>query len=567
MLNTELTYRTRSLVLAEEAIRRTLPEGTAAIADPHVRRTVDGAEVVHFRLVSGGIPLFLASASARVDADAERVELEGDFSELTVVDLVPETAAEQAVRVATDHLHGHGDPGACDQRHAVPRPKRRPRYPQVASFALPSRPSVFARGAFGEAVTAELTIHEGTLSWLVTLVTRDREEYLVLVGTSGTAAGHVIFCRRVSAGACTASLFLFNPGVHVRQTVTLPCDLTFYPLALRANPPASFDWIDTNATFGNNVATFFNGTRTPVAAVAGGGGSHAFQPATERDESIVNAFFFCNFMHDFFALLGFTEADGAFHEVNTTALGKPGDRLRLLITGQTIDDIARARAFKDGDDPEIVIGRFGPTGRHAALEGGVVIHEYVHCVTQRLIGGRHNANALVRRQSKALGEAWSDFFAITIQNFYRTLHGIARDYRFGSWTSNGDVRVRTASYDAHPGTFGRVGRPPFDNDTRAGEVWAAAAIAFTERLINARPAAEWQSGYERAWRYMFDSWTGCPANPTFLDARRALFAAIADSADLAAARESFQERGMGANALAGQADTFSGIRENFDPWT
>ncbi len=318
-----------------------------------------------------------------------------------------------------------------------------------------------------------------------------------------------------------------------------------------------------DATVGDNVETYWNSKKVRVKAAPGSTISFKAPAAPpDRDDCIVNAFFFCNLMHDFFALLGFTDADGAFHELNTTSEGKGGDALLLLLTSNEIDGLARMRASKDGVAPELLLGR--GTHGHSALEGSVIIHEYVHGVTQRLIGGRLGPHSLFKRQALALGEAWSDFFCVTIQNYYRKTQqpALPDEYEFAAWCMNGNIRVH--SYDGHPGTFGQAGNGAYTAPHHAGEIWAAAAIEFARDCVAQFGLRE---GYSLAWRCMFASLKTVVANPTFLDARDELFRAITahteDESVLLAARQAFAKKGMGLGAKAPDADRYDKNAEDF----
>ena len=59
------------------------------------------------------------------------------------------------------------------------------------------------------------------------------------------------------------------------------------------------------------------------------------------------------------------------------------------------------------------------TNRHTALDSDVVFHEFVHGVTNRLVGGRLDQTSLGQPQSRGMGEGWSDYFALSFQNVNR----------------------------------------------------------------------------------------------------------------------------------------------------
>ena len=44
----------------------------------------------------------------------------------------------------------------------------------------------------------------------------------------------------------------------------------------------------------------------------------------------------------------------------------------------------------------------------AAFDGGIVVHEYGHGLSNRLVGARVSASCLSGMQSRAMGEGWSD---------------------------------------------------------------------------------------------------------------------------------------------------------------
>lgn len=536
-----------------------------AVADPNVQWSASGDAAVHFRHMVHGIPVFLAASTVRFGADGE-VAVTGDIDEEAGFDPRPQLDATAALIVATRHLAGTGERAAdCDEPHeefVVPR-RYRPRI--VAAFPLPSRPTVFSRGPYAQHVRAELTVHEQGLAWLITAYPSEHDQHLLLVDARD---GAVLFCRRNTPRGCTGSVLLFDPN-RARELVSFPCDPAFFPAALQAQAAgAMFRWMENDRTFGNNAGTFWNNSQQHLRA-ARQGQNLVFAdaaPADSRDQYLLNAFFFCNFIHDFFELLGFTDADGAFHQVNRGTAGTPRDRLEIRVTDQPFRDLGSMDAANDGDTPRLTLGRDPVTRRHAALDPAVVIHEYVHGVTKRLIGGRHNAHALVLRQSQALGEAYSDFFAITIQNYLRFRRGIAaEEYVFARWSTNGTIR--TGSYDGFTARYGAAGTAPRQRVHTAGEIWAAAAIQFARRLVALQGT---EAGSLLAWRIVFQSWRELTTpNPNFIDAREAVFTAIArlgaGIAVLDEARESFRARGMGRLARGGKADRWEQV-ESTDPF-
>ncbi|WP_369015711.1 M36 family metallopeptidase [Streptomyces gottesmaniae] len=57
------------------------------------------------------------------------------------------------------------------------------------------------------------------------------------------------------------------------------------------------------------------------------------------------------------------------------------------------------------------MGLVARTGRHTAKDADFVRHESRHGLTNRLVGGLHDANGLREKQSRTTGEALSDYLA------------------------------------------------------------------------------------------------------------------------------------------------------------
>jgi hypothetical protein len=102
--------------------------------------------------------------------------------------------------------------------------------------------------------------------------------------------------------------------------------------------------------------------------------------------------------------------------------------------------------------------------RDSSVDGDVVFHEFGHGISNRLIG--NGTTALSGIQSGAMGEGWSDYWAITINN----------DGAVGEYVTNNPNGIRRAAYSVPAATV---------HDSYAdvcfrgcavhadGEVWAA----------------------------------------------------------------------------------------------
>ncbi len=72
--------------------------------------------------------------------------------------------------------------------------------------------------------------------------------------------------------------------------------------------------------------------------------------------------------------------------------------------------------------------------RDSSMDGDVVFHEYGHGISNRLIG--NGSTALSGTQSGAMGEGWSDYWAITINN----------DGAVGEYSTGNPNGIRRAAY-------------------------------------------------------------------------------------------------------------------------
>lgn len=541
----------KSIAAARRRLADEVGQRATFVADPHVVRDAGGGEIVHFQQSYAGIPFFGGQVAVHLGDGA----ILGTVREAPDLDCVPSLSPEEAAAAALRHFAPRSDRSVCQAPHR----SRRGAVPPVeiaAMFPLPTRPTVLALPRTRSSPLAHLEIHEQRLVWVVRLPFRV-ESYLLLVLANGEDAGEVRLCAPWSSGArCTGRVFGFD-GVDGTQQFPVPPSMFPAPLLHLPNATLLADWIDVDATIGNNVVTHFRNPETLVRATGG-----VFPAAlNQRDQALLNAFFFCNYLHDFFLLLGFGEREGNFQLRNAPGNPGGGDRLMVKFFAQDFEPhLGVMEARIDGDRAVMRLG-LARNGEPAPLHADVVIHEYAHGVSQRMVGGRRGAASLLVRQSLALAEAWSDYFAITLRNH----HLAHRDYRFAAWSGSAK---RSAAYDLHySGHYGLLGRPPHDTPHGAGEIFAVALIRFNEFLGEALVDAT--AGNCLGWRIVVESLRQChPDNPTLLQGREAVFKAITKlaanqitAAEAAAAhdaaRRAFAKYGMGPNA-SGPASTAYG---------
>ena len=256
-------------------------------------------------------------------------------------------------------------------------------------------------------------------------------------------------------------------------------------------------------------------------------------------------------------------ASGAQVTIPVIAIGKSdADRLRTAANAGTLQlSLYRTSAVK----PAEVDGDF---------DNGIIIHEYMHGISNRLTGGRLNTACL--NNAEQGGEGWSDFLALALTT--RPSDRGATTWGVGTYAArqatNG-VGIRSAPYSTSlaisPQTYDDLNVNPEVHAT--GEIWCAALWdmywAMSDLYGWDANLKSTTSGNGRALRLVFDAMKIQPCNPGFLDARDAVLAA--DKADFAGANQcliwdAFAKRGMGYSAKQGSNNDATDNTEGLDKY-
>ncbi|WP_299899593.1 M36 family metallopeptidase [uncultured Aquimarina sp.] len=205
-----------------------------------------------------------------------------------------------------------------------------------------------------------------------------------------------------------------------RSIITDPADATASP----------FGWHDTNGsagaeftiTRGNNVwaqddSNGNNGTGFSPDA----GASLDFdypvdltqQPSSYRSAAITNLFYWNNVIHDIFYQYGFDEASGNFQENNYGRGGAGGDSVNADAQDGSGTNNANFSTPGDGGNPRMQMFLWNQTnpGRDGDFDNVIIVHEYGHGISIRLVGG---PSSNVLGGSEQMGEGWSDYFGLML---------------------------------------------------------------------------------------------------------------------------------------------------------
>nr|WP_246355363.1 M36 family metallopeptidase [Nocardioides ungokensis] len=279
-----------------------------------------------------------------------------------------------------------------------------------------------------------------------------------------------------------------------------------------------------------------------------------------RAQNVAQVFFYVNNWHDHLAQapIGFTEAAGNFQKRNAGKQGKGGDFVDTqtddgadtdhgLPDGNHIDN-ANMDTPPDGMSPTMQMylqhqphtaypdgDPFAPT--NVGDEADTVYHEYTHGLSNRLVVDPSGASTLGGVQAGAMGEAWSDWYAmdylvhrglqedrpgkVDVTLFQYDGAGVALDR-----TEPLDCTVGSASPRCNGGETGHTGGYTYADYARVigapevhadGEIWSQTLWSLRDRLGSRTSEALVTRAMELA-----------PANPSFLDMRNAIL--VADTA-------------------------------------
>ncbi|MGH9753126.1 MAG: M36 family metallopeptidase [Blastocatellia bacterium] len=270
-------------------------------------------------------------------------------------------------------------------------------------------------------------------------------------------------------------------------------------------------------------------------------------PRTQRAATVSNLFFFNNIIHDFSYQLGFTESAGNFQTNNFGRGGAGNDSVRAESQDGSGTNNANFGTPPDGQRPRMQMFIFtrGTTNladdRDSGQDGDVVLHEYGHGISNRLVGGPQNTSCLGGTQAGAMGEGWSDYWAAT---FYG--NGVIGEFVTNNLTNG--IRRAAYSVPANPvhDSYADLGVGGFQVH-RDGEVWAATLWDLRQTL-----------GAAIADRLVLQGMKFTPCSPSFLNARDGILTAdqnLNGSANRCAIWQVFARHGMGVSAQGNNGTT------------
>jgi len=566
-----------------------------------------------------GIPVFDSVFVAHSDARGELISLSSQFVpepdraadrgtlNWKAKALAPPLRAEGALRIAAENL---GETfSVAKSLTAAPAAHTLKQNFQLASLPGEAGASLVWLPLDGDTLR---------LCWDVELNRREFSERFRLIIDAETGA--ILVRRKLTVEASEVHYRVFtsdspapmSPGLAVPGSAQAPSAPRQLLSISNLHAPASpLGWLNDGVmeTRGNNVDAHLDrdgddrADLPRVQATLNGQGQRVFDfpidfttsPTNSQPAAVVQLFYWCNFMHDRLYELGFTESLGNFQKDNFGRGGADNDAVFADAQDGSGFNNANFTPTRDGNPPKIQMFLFnGPTpARDGDFDADVVLHEYTHGLTDRLVGGGVGISQL---QTYGMGEGWSDFYALALLaqpeddlggNYplggYITyqFNGLQQNYYYGirryPYSTNlnvdpltfKDLDISTAS--SHPGIPVNPTVTSAGNSVhRQGEIWCSMLWDMRAALLRKYAptnAADYTNVNRRILGYVTRGLVLAPPNPSFLQARDAILLGVQAtpgfSGDTNQVWAAFARRGLGVGAVCPESSITTGIVESY----
>lgn len=341
---------------------------------------------------------------------------------------------------------------------------------------------------------------------------------------------------------------------------------------------------DDTITKGNNVNAIEGGDK--YGYQPDGGASLNFsgylfnQVVTEENQyeqaAVTNLFYWVNILHDLMYFYGFNEAAGNFQEINYGEEGSDGDSVLALAQNDSRDCNASFGTPREGLSPRMKIDLCDD--KDGAFDNVVLIHEFAHGISNRLVGGSFVVDCL--RNTEQMGEGWSDWYALITTmkpgDSEDLPRGIATYYR-GFGTLGGGVREYpyTTDLTLNPLTYDSIKTAGIPHGL--GTVWASMLwdmtwglinrYGFSPNLHNFTGDIETDAGNVMAMAIVTEALKLTRCDPGFVDARNAIITAgyIIYGYEIDCVLwPAFAKRGLGLNARQGNSNNLDDGSESYE---
>lgn len=280
-------------------------------------------------------------------------------------------------------------------------------------------------------------------------------------------------------------------------------------------------------------------------------------PKNYANASITNVFYWTNYIHDLLYGYGFTEEAGNFQKTN---FGKGGKEQDPVIAhsqdgfGFNNANFATPPDGRSGKMKMYLWNRVIPY-RDGSLDNGIIVHELLHGVSNRLTGGPSNVNCLGIGEAGGMGEGWGDFFGTLLRQrpeYHRNM-----SFTTGSYANLKGVRnyPYSTSLTVNPETYKKLKDSTHRGVHPIGAVWANMLFEIYWNMWDISGFnPDWENGNGANNHIITLLITGMilqPCRPTFVQARTAILSAdtsVFGGKYKCAIWRGFAKRGLGLNA-------------------
>jgi hypothetical protein len=256
-------------------------------------------------------------------------------------------------------------------------------------------------------------------------------------------------------------------------------------VGMRANGGSNGDFTGPTFIYKNHYGT--NGPYAAEPPESGASAERKAGAAPDLPAAVTQLFYTINWYHDILYHLGFNEASGNFQNDNFGKGGLGEDAVYADAQDGSGTNNANFGTPPDGSRPRMQMFLWSSPERDGDLDFDIVIHEYTHGVSNRLVGGPNNTSCLgvgLTGEAGGMGEGWGDWFAAVLSD-----EPAVAEYSYG----DGENGLRLHAYNSYSSayTYGVLctGDPLDPNPLGcevhgAGEFWAALLWEMRESMIN-----------------------------------------------------------------------------------
>jgi hypothetical protein len=285
-----------------------------------------------------------------------------------------------------------------------------------------------------------------------------------------------------------------------------------------------------------------------------------------------NLFYWNNLMHDLTYNYGFDEVSGNFQNNNQGRGGLASDYVVADAQDGSGTNNANFSTPVDGSKPrmQMYLSTYSTPNRDGDLDNGVIAHEFMHGVSNRLTGGPANTSCLSNAEQG--GEGWSDYLALMSVTNWATATvndgAISRPigtYLFGQSPTGAGIRTYpySTNMSINPWTYAMM-TASGGAVHKIGEIWCTTLWDMTWELIamdgiNSNIFNNTGiGGNSAALKLVIEGMRLQPCSPGYIDARNAILKAdtIFFGAKYSCAIwKAFARRGMGKFASQGSSSS------------